>query len=760
MPVQFVIDTFGVDSEQAINAPGDANAIHQLRQQISQHLKNENADILRIRFKSMALYQRFKDFEGLLQVLPTIKITPKSLYRDRVNEVLPQWLSNDLIVELGLLETDVEEDSLFLLDRILRACHSDLLSVDFLSFIEAVKSMPQSFWRLLAIPEIYNRFCEHVSLAFDFNPTLADLFWQSLSSSRCVRDLMAQLAYEQQLDQLKKVFTQLHLHISLPPKSLSHVLLKVPVITLPENEAKELPDKCVQALQEWCSRCTEQNPEELSDILALIIAPWPKLLICLDELIQTYPFFITEPLITHLLSFNDKEALQMAERLKAQIERSDLMPLVENASVDEVMEWSERYFDLLRSQFLNEQSVNSELNESFTDWIIKQSPRIARSNCHWKKFSERLESYLQQDYIVVVCFIDALSALNRDLLQKELDQLEHLDLSNETLFAPLPTLTEVGKMAVITGQSSEQLPSDQETAIRQRYQDYLPKEDALKVFKSWKTKDEHINDNTNLVVFFENRIDERLHECVSFEKHRKDITPIIKQTCKSIEKWRADAGRMNRNIVFFITADHGMTVVSDYYEGKSLGEVKERVFKSSEVNLTDKSDLYLLKQNKQSYIVPKKRIGLTPNARLTHGGLTPEEVLIPFVTLTTRLPDVIKMPLEIKALNKSCQRISDNEWQLDVELHANVSVKTIKITLESPFVCHEFITAISRGVTQKTLLHFSAASEQSGYTEITICLNYEREGANEVNKHQISCFFPESLIEKDAATKGFEDMFS
>jgi hypothetical protein len=137
-------------------------------------------------------------------------------------------------------------------------------------------------------------------------------------------------------------------------------------------------------------------------------------------------------------------------------------------------------------------------------------------------------------------------------------------------------------------------------------------------------------------VFLENRIDERLHECVDFEKHRKDVSLVLRQMMNSIDNWKKDAAYMNRDIVFLVTADHGMTVTQSKYQGEMLGEAKERVFKVPASYVGEHDDFALLKSGgKKSYLAAKKRVRLADDALLTHGGLTPEEVLIPFVTLSS-----------------------------------------------------------------------------------------------------------------------------
>lgn len=761
MAVILVIDTYRIDIDSAVDVENNAASITQIRQQINQHLNDRNADLLRVRFKSKALYERFKDFEGLEDVLPTQQLLPRSNYRDLVNQPLPDWLTNDLIISLNLLKTtDKEVISSSLIDIVIKASGKNLLTQDFFLFTQELKDKPAVFWQLLSVSEIKERFLVHFRSVLHFSEELSDLFFQKISVQNNVKDFFVLLAYEQHQEILRKKLAQFNFNVSLPPKSLPNILLQLPILNLLEEDAKELPAKYLMAVDELVHNIG-RGTAEVSDLANFIVAPWPTLLDKIAALIEDNAQFICLELVEQINSLHSEQASQLAVKLKDTLSLGQLTALPGDATTNDVLHWCEDYFELTRQQFLTQQPLNEKLNLSFSDWLIKQSARVARSDSDWRQCSKRVENYLQQGYLVVICVIDALSALNQDLLIASAGQLEHLEMKSEVLFAPLPTLTEIGKMAIVTGLPTSQLSSDQETAIRQRYQAYLPEKNSLKVLKSWQTGTDHFDEATNLVVFFENRIDERLHDCIDFEKHRKDIVPILKQTMLKIDSWKKDAGYLNRDIVCFITADHGMTVVRSSYKGETFGEVKERVFKISNVEFTSKEGFeFIPAAGASGYLVPKERIRLNGNALLTHGGLTPEEVLVPFLTLSSRQPESNKTPVELASLNNKCLRISDKSWQLSLELSARANVKNINLKLESPLVGNESISAISAGARQKLIFGFSSPTEQSGLTEITIQLSYDCEGSQEFNIKKISCNFPEALLEKGAAAKSFDDMFN
>jgi hypothetical protein len=173
-----------------------------------------------------------------------------------------------------------------------------------------------------------------------------------------------------------------------------------------------------------------------------------------------------------------------------------------------------------------------------------------------------------------------------------------------------------------------------------------------------------------------------------------------------------------------------MTLAQLQYQGEPLGEVKERVFKVSEKPKYEYEGFSYIKINDSGagYLVPISRIGLTRNAVLTHGGLTPEEVMIPFVTLTSKLAHPCIAPLELRILNERCQRFAAKTWQIEIELVASTTVNNIQIKFEEPFVAYEKVDTIRENKSQKMLVNFSSTCEQSGLIEIGLRLNFEKNG--------------------------------
>lgn len=763
MTVQLVIDTYNIDKEEALVVETNEASIENTRQRITQHLINAGEEKLRIRLKNKALFNRFSDFEGLNGVLQTQTLIPRQLLADVFEESLPDELTNDLIVQLDLLNkiNTAEIKNLPFVDKLLICCHRNFLSENFYDFVEALKELPSQILALLKFDAIQQRLDRHFRIKFDWPEDVSARFINHLAKSKSTAAFLNSLAFEQHQELLRACIAHYQLNLPLPARALPASLLSIPTLPLLEQEAKELPGKWLRTLDEL-ARKIERKELDAVVLVDLLVSPWPCLIREISALTDKNSCFVIAELIEKLESFNTEATKNLAIELSAKLALQTYPRLPEQSTVDEMLEWSVGYFESVRQSFISGQVVFDDLSQSFAHWLLLQKARIARSDHDWRVFSQRVERYLKEEYLVVICMVDALSALHQDLLDGALSKVDHLETRRDLLVAPLPTLTEIGKASVLTGIDVSQLPQDQEMALRERYSSLLTCPNALKIIRSWRMANEHINNETQLLVYYENRIDERLHDCVDFSKHRKDVASILGQMAEYINRWKKDAGYLNRKVVFFITADHGMTLAQLQYQGEPLGEVKERVFKVSEKPKYEHEGFSYIKINDSGagYLVPKSRIGLTKNAVLTHGGLTPEEVMIPFITLTSKLPQPCITPLEIRLLNERCQRIADRTWQIEIELVASVTVNNIQVKFEEPFVAYEKVDTIRENKSQKMLVNFSSYCEQSGLIEIGIRLTYERNSAHETNNKMISCHFPESLIEKDADTLGFEDMFN
>ena len=776
MSIQLIVDCFGIDTEDALVVGKTDDEINALRLKVHEHLAAKTPTLLRLRLTVMALHKHFKTFEGMNDVLPTKYLIPRLLLAERLKIQLPDWLNDELIVAFDLLKNVdfVIENNQPFEAQFLMACDAELVSGnDFYVFIAALKKQPAIFAELLTIESIKTPLISHLT-SLKIHPDFAEVFINELAKSSAIETFLENFAYQQHLHFLRQKTRDYGLNFALPAQTFSTDLLAaLPLLPLLESQAKQLPADLNEILKIVARKILHKTIEPKA-LAEFVIADWESVWMELNLLCDESPSVMTTELlktvgatlvVAHqydnfdngnvvVLVGGDKPTpLRLIEKIENYLSCSHYRPLSPNASVEDTLDWSVGYFDYCRAAFLNKQTLDESINVSFTEWLISQTSRIARSESNWRVCSAQIQNYLDSGYLVVVTVIDALSALNQDILLNELATLDHLTIIPDTLFAPLPTLTEIGKLAVLTGKPTHSLSNNSENALQQTYQT------PLKIIKSWDDKDadKPITEQTNLVVFFENRIDERLHDATSFEKHRADIKPIVRQLKRSIQSWLKDAA--HRDVVFFITADHGMTVTNGRYSGEPLGETKDRIFKLKSCETLPNDFVLVNQDSKDDYAVPKTRMGLT-DAVLAHGGLTPEEVLIPFIKLVCPTFEANKLPVETEMVG-DCLRLSDKFWAIELRLTASVQVETVRLSLESPFKLEtrEPIDIIRAQKSHTVTLKFRADCEQEGLIVLDLGLQFERSGARETTKKSLPVNFPPSFLNHDKGAQNFEDMF-
>ena len=321
-------------------------------------------------------------------------------------------------------------------------------------------------------------------------------------------------------------------------------------------------------------------------------------------------------------------------------------------------------------------------------------------------------------------------------------------------------------MAVITGKNVTELPSQSETAIRQHYAKYLAVPDALKIAKSWKDFKDNLEKDTELLICFENRIDERLHGCTRFDKHRQDVEIIAKQLARHINDWMIDAAQLQREVVVLITADHGVTSIAQQQAIVSdLGEMGERTIKVKQQLTEIPEDFEFFPQVKEAscgYLVPKKRVRTGGNTPLAHGGLSPEEVLIPFITISKGIPLTFETILELKPENSHCL-IINGRWQTNLTLisHA-VPLTQIKIVAKNPFSGEAGpIGPLRVHETKSVRLSLTSSIEQSGQVQVPVSIRYYRSDTQvtENLENLLTLHLSPPMLEKDEKTNAFDKMF-
>lgn len=768
MSVLFIVDSFKMADDDDALLVTHPKQVANIRARIHQHLLNPSTPPLKI-CVSHALFQRFKSFEGM-QGVQVRYLCPTSQLANLLGEIPPRWLTDELIMSLHLLDCSPLPEEIREIEygagQVLGLLHSALLQPQSMSvFYQVLHELPATFISLLRLEPIQARLIQSLQPLIKLD--CIQLLMPILLETTSIPNTLDALACEQVHEAMRRIVYEHPTILEFPiaPRQFDKNLLTcLPIITIAEADAQALPTQVIKLL-EILARQIRANTYSEHILAELIVVAWPTVLARLTELVTDEPQLASRALIEALYALEDNQATILANKVAKYAHLIPCEPLPETATVETAKQWSWQYLDYARREFLCQQEPSEAISFSFTHWLINQQARIMRSDADWRKVSTLTTQYLATNHLVILCMVDALGALNMDMMTQELKQLDNLSFDEQVLFAPIPTLTEVAKMAILTGKNVTDLPSDSETALRQHYAQYLDSPSALKIAKSWREFKDNLETETKLFVCFENRIDERLHGCTSFDKHRKDIEIIAKQLARLIQDWLIDATQLQRELVVLITADHGVTSIAQKYAvSNDLGEVGERTIKVKQSLSAIAEPFEFLPQQNASggYLVPKQRIRIGGNTPLTHGGLSPEEVLIPLLIITKGVPLNSETIITLKSEETYCP-ILNGEWQVNLILisHA-IPVDKVKIVAKYPFTGEEGPMGPLRVYEKKWVrLKFTSAIEQAGQVQVPISILYYRSDTQETDNIEtmLRLHLSTQMLEKDDKTRAFNEMF-
>lgn len=765
MSIQLVIDDFGLSNDIQLVVTDDN--LLEIRLEINRCLMWPSR-LLRIRI-SKIFFKHFKDLEGMQEV-SVCRVTPRSELARKYQWQVPKWLNDKLIIDLNLL-TDNKINPASTLKKkpvlfFLTLLHPGLgQPKNCLEFYEALQTVPDAVRKLLYIDNVRQELTNIFGKFFE-NSGAAQLFFESLvKSNLSIAAMLANIAYDQIMEQLRQFVQSHRLIFALPPRNHDIKLLQIPQIPTLEPEESQLVQPFLDLLNDVEIRiCENQLPN--TSLADLCFVSWPSVLDHFDKLLSDQPSFGTPELVEALETLNTPNGLKLAEKIRLTLQTCE--PLPPGADIETLKQWVPKYLDYARRRFLSGDEPDENISGSFSDWLTMQKARIARSNIHWRRVSESIAEYLcQQDMLVIVCMVDALGTINTDILTEILhNDLKQVDLQiqEDVLIAPLPTLTEVGKLAVLIGKDTNGSLPNIENLLRLAYQPYLEQSTAIKIFRSWKETREPIDQETRLVVYFKNRLDDRLHDCLNLTKHREDIQPIARQLGKSINNWVKTALQHQKKPVFFIVADHGVTQINRVAEVIPFeGIIGDRTVCINKPPSNTSDDFAKYESGNKSYLVPKRRVRLQSGTPLVHGGLTPEEVLIPLITIGfDYLSKKPQYPIEICLLKDSALTVPDG-WQIYFKIQSHARLEKIFLKTLTPFSgkAGPFGPLQRNEETLEHLMLIQSNIEQEGRIHLQIRITYYRPdiGANETLNTTLVVNLPPHILHKDEQAALFETMF-
>jgi len=223
----------------------------------------------------------------------------------------------------------------------------------------------------------------------------------------------------------------------------------------------------------------------------------------------------------------------------------------------------------------------------------------------------------------------------------------------ESLFAPVPSITSVCKMAVLTGTLPDQCGADLLAALSRTYR---LNGAEVQLSASWQDAERlRLAPATRLVVYRENRIDEQLHHTGSYRVLVEDSSRVLLRVAQLVARWVTDFRCLHQALpLALLTADHGFTYGpppgQETQSHRPLNPTHRCVEIEGAPSAGELSDgsLTFLDQERfhlsRSYVAARGRYfgtGTASGWALSHGGLLPEEVIIPVVEWFSGEPSLL-----------------------------------------------------------------------------------------------------------------------
>ena len=752
MAIEFVLDPYNIDEVHFdLVVLQDRFSIQDARVRIIENLTSDAINQLRLRFTHESILNLFSDYFGIKGVVVTFTPYPRALVIDVIKENLPDWISDDILINTKILDIIKNNENVSL-----QGIYKDILGFKYESC--TFSNFVTLYYNKFNIFKVALNSSDGVLFVFNFirNEISLDYFKYFIDELNRQEDgkcYLKNLAFASQIEKIRQYSDLYGYSVALPPMPISSRFASEVCFVLDNQVSPSLSLALFKLFNQVLDvTITENNSEALDDFPLLPV----------DEFYEKVVDLLANNFISLMTVFIENNLSKFPERYHNRLNNLlichsiDHLPL--DSNIESTLSWVENYFNLLKANWEDNMQIQQGLETEFSDWYLQNEVRVSRSLNNWTSISTSIQQSLKDGEVVVVYMVDALSAVHLDeVAQLITDKLPKCHVNSRYCFAPTPTLTEVGKLAVLTGRKPFSSCKDHEQAVISAYKDFGLNDQTITVHKSWQHRSPaRLNENTQLYLYLENRIDEGLHDRKQYEDFSV-YKQFVNFTVVNIAKHALDAylaaKRWSKKIKFIITADHGVTKSSNLIESL-LDNKKERlIYDFQGMDVPD--SLYKVVTEYPTLgtcLIPKNRDSFHEVA-FSHGGLTPEEVVIPWIEVLSNDPKLI--PFILKYNNISCHNIGDMRWSISLEAVKNVADNELSFSVESPF------SIIGNGSgnwsedNHELLLSLTSHIEHQGLLEIVLNVKYKKMHFETL---YLEVNFPTALIKRDKATSDFDDM--
>jgi PglZ domain len=651
--VTLINDPFGIcpdEDNYVSDFPGELRAFRDIEDLLRRDARFETVQP-RTYGVAASCWEHFRSFRGVTGV-SLVEVTPRTRVREALHAEPPDWLTNQQILDWGLLGRPAPKGVPGDWPAVIAAwLLPGILDVESLDDWLKVSAAAQDFPRRVDPGPVADWFRDSLSAAASKNGLSRDV----------IHDLVA--ALEQAGSPVEFARSWLRRRALLPlaewggknplrtagldigtvqQRALAR---RLPLVfPLPETLHKEVCERMRRAVQTG----RVQYPGSFEDAVLHLNALWDGVAEELAVWLEMEPRGMTVKAAAHLESLPGYTQVEVARHLVTEYSPPDPVAawpgLEDGAGFDT---WVVAYARYVRRCFFRRELPAAEADPaaSFGRWLKDhETVSFVHLERGYGMVAHRVQRALKAGRAVIVVSVDALAAhIVNDAVAHLNDQLRAEPTWRSHVFAPVPTVTAVCKAAVLTGALPDACGGDLIAALSKAYR---LNSSELQVSASWQDAERlRITPMTRLVVYRENRVDDQLHSTVSYRVLLEDCTRVFVRLSQLVARWLADFRCLNRvSPLVLLTADHGFTYGPP--PGKETkghrhlnpahrcieieGSPQADELSDSSLTLIDKDRFHL----PRSYLAARGRYfgsGTASGWALSHGGLLPEEVIIPVI---------------------------------------------------------------------------------------------------------------------------------
>lgn len=577
----------------------------------------------------------------------TTEYTPRRQVQLALDAALPDWLTDDAVVAWKLLKRPVpqlKEDWAATLSEWLFPGITDATTMqEWLVAAATSTDVPEP----LSLPQVVGWLCERFrQLSAQVIPpsevvaNLTEQLRETASPSSFAKGLIWRCAI------LPLIRPDIDRALSGPglPSETAQDIARAKYVPLPFPLPEPMHAEISRQMSRAVFTAQLERPETFEQVAMTLNAFWGGVSDELDRWLQVNPRGMSEAAARHLSNLPGFATDETAKRI---VELFSPPPIVARWTDldDSFDQWVSAYARYIERMFYRRTLPlqGEDPAEPFAKWV-KANPTVFFNHPDKGYFcvAGLVQRALQSGRPVILVLVDALAIhVAGNALAAFTAELGKEPTSLRYSFSPVPTITEVCKEAILGGILPEECSGNLSQTILRRYE--LTKE-QLQLAAHWQDAERvRVTKGVRLLVYRDNRLDENLSTFTSYRALRESFSPTITSIAKLVGQWVDEFRHWHdASPLVLLTGDHGFTFgpKSNFASGRSNGSHRCVALgdgRPEDSELRDDSLTFLDRETfhlRGGYLVARGRVtgsGTMSGWTLSHGGLLPEEVIVPVI---------------------------------------------------------------------------------------------------------------------------------